>query len=353
MNASTPPPDSVLTAPVAQATNAQAEAIALEHFDLHCRASLLTGERDLNFHLWCSDGRQLLLKISNPAEDPNVTDFHNRAFLHIQQTDPTLPVPRIYPNRSGSYQLPVELDGQQVLVRLFSFAEGISLNKVAAPSLELRENLGSHLARMGLALRGFFHPAAGHELLWDLKHASRLRGLLELIADPEDRRLSEHFLENFERNALPRLNSLRAQVIHNDLNPHNVIVDRDQPHAIRTILDFGDMVHAPLIDDLAVGAAYQLGDGDQVLNHALPFIRAYHRLLPLETVEQELLYDLIATRLVLTVTITNWRAALYPENRDYILRNAPSARAGLRGLAAMPRELAQQLIARTCLETLA
>ena len=342
------PNDHVLTAAAPQASDEQAQAVALEQFGLHCQAQLLAGERDLNFHLRCQDGRQFLLKVSNSAEDVNVTDFQNKALLHVQRTDPTLPVSRVYPNQSGTYQIPVELGGQQVLVRLLSFVEGVQLNKIEAPSQVLRKNLGVHLARLGIALRGFFHPAAGHELLWDIKHCSRMGSLLDLIPDLEDRSLVARFLENFETYALPRLQGLRAQVIHNDLNFHNVIVERDRPENIRTILDFGDMVHAPLINDLAVGASYQLGAGEHVLSQALPFIGAYNSVCPLEEVEQEILFDLIAARMVMTVAITNWRATMYPENRAYILRNAPSAWVGLRGFSNIPRGLAQEQIARIC-----
>ncbi len=351
MTLHTPPAfDALLVAAPPKVSAEQAQAVAAQYFGLHGACRLLTGERDLNFQITCADGAQYLLKVSNAAEDPQVADFQNQALLHIQHCDPTLAVQRIYPNTSGSYQIPLMFDGQPLLVRLFSFVDGICLHRVEHPDVALRSSLGEHLARLGLALRGFFHPGAGHELLWDLKHASRLNDKVGLIQDPEERQLAQHFLDNFERHAQPHLKGLRAQVIHNDLNPHNVIVDASQPHPVRNILDFGDMVHAPLVNDLAVGAAYQLGSQGDPLEHAAPFIRAYHRIAPLEPLEQELLVDLIATRLVLTVTITNWRAALYPENRTYILRNAPSAWRGLKALADVPREVAQQQIRRICSE---
>ncbi|WP_244216125.1 phosphotransferase [Pseudomonas reidholzensis] len=340
--------DHVLTAASAQASNEQACAIAKLHFGLSARAKLLAGERDLNFHLHCDDGRQFLLKISNPAEDPNVTDFQNKALLHIQHTDPQLPVQRIHPSSNGLYQVFVELNGQTVLIRLFSFVVGTPLNKVEQPSRVLRQGLGEHLARLGLALRGFFHPAAGHELLWDIKHSSRLKGLVEHIERAEDRQLAQHFLDNFEQHALPHLKRLRAQVIHNDLNFHNVIVDDHDPDVIRNILDFGDMVHAPLINDLAVAASYQLGEQGDPLEQAFAFIEAYDRVCPLEDLEQEILFDLIAARLVMTVVITNWRASMYPENRAYILRNAPLAWSALRRFIQVSRESAQQTIRQIC-----
>ena len=127
-----------------------------------------------------------------------------------------------------------------------------------------------------------------------------------------------------------------------------MIVDEKNPDIVRSILDFGDMVHAPLVNDLAVASAYHLGNGSNVLTQALPFISSYNAVLPLESSELEILYDLIAARLVITVAITNWRASLYPENRNYILRNAPQAWAGLHGFADISRESAQDQLARIC-----
>ncbi len=53
-----------------------------------------------------------------------------------------------------------------------------------------------------------------------------------------------------------------------------------------------------------------------------------------------LLYDLILARVFTTLLITGWRAARYPDNAAYILRNVPSARAGLEGLRRLGRERA-------------
>ena len=41
--------------------------------------------------------------------------------------------------------------------------------------------------------------------------------------------------------------------------------------------------------------------------------------------ELDILFDLIATRMVLTVTISAWRASRYPDNAAYILRNCEKA----------------------------
>ena len=342
--------DPLLEAAPSQVTPDQAAAIARDCFGLEGPLQRLAGERDLNFQIGAHDSASRLLKLSHPLEDPQVVDFHNRALLRVQQADPSLPVQRVYPALDGQYQTWVEVDGQRMLARLMSFVEGLPLHRVPQRSTALRRNLGEALARLDLALHGYQHPASGHELLWDLQHAQRLRPLLRHIDDGELRGLVERALDNFEEHALPRLPTLRAQVIHNDLNPHNVIVDAAHPERLRNILDFGDMVHAPLVNDLGVAAAYQLGSEGDVLAPALEFIAAYHARNPLLEAEQDILCDLMATRLVLTLGITAWRASLHPENRDYILRNARQARASLQGLAGLSRSEARERIARACHE---
>jgi len=323
------------------------ERMARDVFGLVGKVSELTGERDRNYHLRSGDAHYVL-KVSNPAEDPQVIDFQTRALLHIAAVDPELPVPRLLRTRTGAADWLLEgPGGAPRLVRVLSFLQGIPLHKASASRTVLR-NLGHHAARLDLALRGFFHAGAGHELMWDLKHANTVRPLLEHIRNPAQRALAERVLNRFERHVLPRLPSLRAQVIHNDLNPHNVLVAPDDPSQIVGIIDFGDMVHAPLINNLAVAAAYQVSETDHPLEMVAEMVATYHRLVPLERVELDILFDLITTRMVLTVAISGWRAARYPENSSYILRNNLQAWARLTCCDTLDRTEAQAYLRRAC-----
>jgi Putative homoserine kinase type II (protein kinase fold) len=341
--------DHLLEAAPAQVSDAQAAAIAEQYFGQRGTLNRLAGERDLNFHIAQGQGDDRLLKLSHPLEDPQVVDFQTRALLRVEELDPTLAVQRVYPALNGEHQIPLEVDGQPMIARLFSFVDGVPLHRVPQRSRALRENLGDDLARLGLALKGFEHPAtADHELLWDLKHASRLRNLLTYIEDREQRSLVERFLDNFECHALPRQATLRAQVIHNDLNPHNVIVDCPAP---------GPRAQHPRLRRHGSRPADQRsrcrrrlpgGEPDAPLATACEMIAAYHRRCPLLAEEQEILADLIATRLIMTLSITAWRASLHPENRDYILRNTRHAWQSLQGLAGLSREQAQEQIFAAC-----
>src|SRR5205823_2064713 len=106
---------------------------------------------------------------------------------------------------------------------------------------------------LNLALRSFFHPAAGRHLLWDLQNALGLRPLVGAIADTSRRGLVERVLDRYEERVVPRWPRLRAQVVHGDLTLGNVLFDdRDR---IAALVDFGDTGYTAQVSDFAVGLA--------------------------------------------------------------------------------------------------
>lgn len=337
-----------LSAPPPVFSEGEAATLAKRHFGVDGTASKLTSERDANFRIRTAGGPSYVLKLSNPAEERLVTNLQTEALRHVARTDPDLPVQRVFQNTSGTYEeiLP-DAAGQPLVLRLFSYLDGEPLH-LSPRSAAQRRSLGHNLARLTRALADFTHAATHHDLQWDIKHASRLWQLLPHVEAGEKRQLVERVLGNFDRHVMPVMAGLRTQFVHNDLNPHNVLVDREDPARVAGILDFGDMVWTPLVNDLAVAASYQLALEGDPLAEAGDLIAAYHAVLPLQAIELDLLYDLIAARLATTATITSWRAARYPENRDYILRNAPRAWAGLQAFAALPREEAQAYLRRVC-----
>lgn len=336
------------TAPI-PVTAAEAEAFALAHFGVAGRARPLISERDQNFHISEETGPGLVLKIAHPAENAGITEFQTLGLLHIARKDPTLPSPRVRLTRDGQTSVRLEKAGEAPrTVRLLTFLPGAMLHQTPS-SPALRRGLGALHARLGLALRGFEHPSSDYELLWDLKQAAGTRSMLANIDDPADRALLEQAMERFERHVAPALPHLRTQVVHNDLNAHNVVVDPTDPTRVTGILDFGDMIRSPLICDIAVAASYQFAVADGVLGGASDYLAGYHPVSPLLPDEIDLLADFILTRMMIAVLISTWRAQLYPENRQYILRNCPTAWAGLRRLIALPRDNARAAVMAACL----
>jgi Ser/Thr protein kinase RdoA (MazF antagonist) len=307
----------------------------------------LVSERDQNFRLDAVDGSCYTLKISNEAERQEVVDFQNRALLHVAQTDASLPLPRVIADLQGQLHCRVEHNGKSHFVRVLSWLKGTILGDASA-SAELSGAMGRLLARLGLALQDFAHPGSNPPLLWDMKRAAGLRELLPSMEDPGLLQPLEATLDRFDSRVLPLLGSLRSQVIHNDMNPANVLIERAKPDEVCGLIDFGDLVRSPLIIDLAVAAAYQLGKGRNPLTAALPLIAGYNDVRPLRQIEMELLVDLVRTRLATSLLIASYRVSLFPENRNYLMVSYDSARDFLVALDQLTADEALQCIQNAC-----
>ncbi|MFT4103124.1 MAG: phosphotransferase, partial [Burkholderiaceae bacterium] len=305
-----------------------------------------SGERDANFLLEpAGGGARCMLKLSHPDEDPLVADFQTQALLHVARVDPALPVQRLLPDRQGAASaLVVDADGRPRVARVFSYLEGLPMPE-APRSAAQRQDVARMLARLDRALAGFAHPAGERELPWDIQRAERVRPLLAHVPEPERRALAEAALDGFERRARPQLATLRRQAIHNDFNLYNLLVDPRAPARVAGILDFGDMVHAPLVDDLAVAASYQIDEHGDALATIAQFVAAYHAVLPLTEAESLLLLDLVRARLAMVVAISGWRAVRQPDNAAYLLRNNAVSWARLRACADLTPEQVRTAIA--------
>jgi 4-aminobutyrate aminotransferase-like enzyme/Ser/Thr protein kinase RdoA (MazF antagonist) len=305
----------VLQAPPPRFSAAAAAALAERLFGVRGTASELGSERDQTFLV--DDGaRGAVLKISNAGEDPAVLDLETRAVLHARAVDPALPLAAPVAGADGYVAVADGPDGRH-LVRLFERLRGGSAVGADLDDAALRAYGATH-ARLTLALRGFFHPAAGRRLLWDVARTAELRPLLPAIAEPRRRRLVEEVLDHFDERVAPAWPRLRAQVVHGDLNLDNVLLDGRR--RIAGIVDFGDCSHTALVADFAIGLASLVRgrSGDDVFRAARVAIDGFASRLPLEPEELAVLGDLVAARLAAIVVISAWRTGRYPENAEYI-----------------------------------
>ena len=315
-----------------------------EQYGLEGELEPQDSERDQNFLLRSASGRDCVLKIANAAEAEAITDFQVAALLHLERSPVAGLVPSVIRTADGKTRLRVTADNGRVhTVRVLSWLPGILLRPDALNRNAVKR-MGRTLAALGKALAGFDHPASDYPLLWDIKQAEGLRGLLDTVADPALRDVLDDRLATFTSAVQPRLAGLRWQVIHNDLNPGNVLFAEDDHDEIAGIIDFGDMIRAPLVNDVAVACAYLCRRDDGSLADMLEFLHGYNAVTPLTQDEFELLPYLVTIRNVTTIVISHWRASMYPENRAYILRSADRAlhtlnTFGQRPPAAVTREM--------------
>ncbi|MCP4659394.1 MAG: aminotransferase class III-fold pyridoxal phosphate-dependent enzyme [bacterium] len=304
-----------------------ARKLVLDLYGLSATAGELPSYIDQNFHLQRESGQDLVLKIANSGEGEDTIELQHQALAHIAARDPSLLCPRVYPTPSGEQITEVETgDGSRHYVRIVTYLPGVFLAEVDPHTPELLHSLGRFLGALGKALEGFSHPAAHRSLAWDLQNTSLIGPFVEEIAEPERRRLVEHFLSKFETFVEPVLPSLRRSVIHNDGNDHNVLVADAGSGNRRVvgIIDFGDMVYSKTVCELAVSAAYvMLGKADPIAA-AVQVVAGCHEVLPLTVEEVEILFYLLCARLCISVSMSAHQRTLQPDNEYLAVTEEPA-----------------------------
>lgn len=304
------------------------------------------GDRDQNLVVTTTAGTNYLLKIGQPGEAPGVLDMQLAALRHAAQHDPGLGIPPVIPKSNGEYlhALPADTGGAWLL-RVFGYVAGKPIGTRPRPPALLRE-VGSTMARLDRALAGFFHPEAGHDLLWDIRQIPALRPCALDIVDDGQRDRVLRIFDEFTENTLPRLAGLRSQVIHGDATAENVLVGGDPP-VIAGVIDFGDVMHGPLVQELAVAMADTTWCLETPWQAACEVAAGFDERLPLEDGEPELLWDLARARLALTVSVLASRTAHREEGAGSMENDVSAYQNQLDAFDAVGRDQAFRELRRT------
>ena len=263
-----------ISVPQPEFSETQAKAVLAEKFGLQGELRSLVSERDQNFRVTTADGEQFVFKIANRAEPNESTDFQIKALLHIEHSGCEVPTPRVRRTNDGADSATIADGDCDYLCRVVSFLPGELLSNTDTTP-ELARHFGECAAQLDFALAGFEHAGQTQSLLWDLQQASQLRDILHYIEDDAVRNAATASLNDFDKRVVPALPQLRRQVIHSDLHGDNVLAEANR---IVGVIDFGDMLDAPLVMEVAVAAAYLRPDEHEpdILALIGPFVGAYH-----------------------------------------------------------------------------
>lgn len=308
----------------------------------------LVGEVDLNVRVVDGRGGVSVLKVMHPGAAREEVELQVRALAWLGEVDPELPVPAVVPTREGALLAEWDGgDGPRIAWRI-SWLPGRLLKDVRPRRPALLESLGATLARVQRGLEGFSHPAAERAHDWDLARAGDVLVRAGAIPDRGRRGLVEAVAGNFREELEPVLGQLPRTLLHGDANDHNVLVEwNDGDPRLSGLLDFGDMVTAPRVCDVAIAAAYALlGESDPV--EVLGSVAAgFHGVVPLDPEELSLLLPLVQARLGVSVVRSAERAALHADHPYLAVSEAP-AWAALERLARVDARSALLRIRHRC-----
>lgn len=294
-------------------TNTQAEELCLKNYGIKGKASPLPGELDHNFKI-DSITKSYVLKINRPDTDPEYLDFQEKLLLHIQNKKPFFKYPSIIQTLSGAFSFSfIDDENKNRNTRMLEWIPGRLWSAVNPQLDNLRYSLGEVCGEITSLLQDFNHPKASRFFDWDIEQANWTYQHLHLFTK-EEKGCIEFFTKKFEEIQL-QYKTFRNSVIHNDANDNNIIVGNDLINpSVETVIDYGDAAFTQTINDLAVAIAYAIMDHPDPLSAALPIVSGYHKKFPLLEEELEVLYVLIAMRLVLSVTKSAINKEKEPDN---------------------------------------
>lgn len=233
--------------------------------------------------------------------------FVKHVSLNKRQISHTLP------NLNGELLTITEQENQKIILRLLTFIEGDFLANTEHTK-DLVYEFGKHLGQLDKELKSFKNNALqSRRLEWNLANLELIAPLSEHIFDPSNRKIVEHYISQWRTKISPIFPHLRHSIIHNDANDWNVLVQEDG----FGLIDLGDTSYTAIICELAIAAMY-IGTGkEDPIEWIAEMVKGYHEVYALEKRELNILYYLIAGRLVTSVCKSAEQAKAQPD-KTYI-----------------------------------
>jgi Ser/Thr protein kinase RdoA (MazF antagonist) len=289
-------------------------AVVARDFNLQGVFTPLVSERDQNFRLRTADGQGFVVKVTGLNEDRIATDFQIAMLSHFEDCQFNY-TPQIVKTVSGEKRSVISSDaGQEYCLRVVTWLDGSLLQDVEW-SIDVANRFGWRLAELDRTLENFDFDGDGQAGIWNMQEASQLRNLLLHVNDNGVQKYTSAVLARLDDNVTKRLGALPRQAIHNDANPENILIGADGD--VSGFIDFGDALKAPRIIEVATAASYLRTAGDNPLKFIAAFVEGYHQRNPLSAAEFDLLFDLIRTRLSMTLIILYWRLTARDEDDPY------------------------------------
>ncbi len=325
------------------------QQFANDFYGITAVAKKLVGYDDLNYYLKANNGDEYILKIAHLEENREYLEMQNKALLHLENKKISFQIPKLVLNKKRkSITIIKDSEGNERFLRLLTWLSGKMWVNVNPHSENLLKDIGQVCGTLSIALSDFDHPAAHRYSEWDNSQASWVVEYFHFIQDERQKNIAEYVFKLFEKEALPKLPNLRKSVCHNDANDYNVLVSSElENQQVAGVIDFGDLIYTNTINELAISIAYAVMQKPDPLSAAAFVVMGFHEKFPLKEEELEVLFPLIAARLLISATSSAIGQKRNPENK-YLQVSEQPAWDLLKKLFEIPLALAHFTFRKAC-----
>ena len=302
--------------PTPTLTDDEVQRLFSETFGVDIDVKSLGSQQDQNFRVFPRGSSEPLgvLKLSNPVFSETEIDMQDRAAELVADRQSDLRIPRIVVGPSGPMSAWWETSQGRIHARVIENMSGTTLMGSGYLSPAVVSRMGELAARVSVSLADFSHEASGRVLQWDLRHARRvIETQLPLEPDADVRALVREVTEAAFRALDPVAAALPTQAGHFDVTDDNIL----RPHSDAlpdAVIDFGDVTVSWRVAEIAVTVSSVLHHDGATAATAIPAIRAFHELRPLDDHEISALWALVVLRGAVLVLSGRQQVRLDEEN---------------------------------------
>ena len=293
------------------------EKLLIEEFGINpIEIIRINGYDNLNY-LIKTNSKNYILKTYDDLSLIDLIQSETKALLFLNDNLYPKPVPFL----NGENVRIIQINGTSKICRLLSYLEGKFLGEINQTKGLIR-SFGKSLARLNKSLFDWTDiHIKSRQSEWDMQQYVVSKNYLNEISSKKVRKIIHYFMNQYEENVVPFFLDLRKSTIHNDANNWNILFIGND---VSGVIDFGDISHSHLINELAIAISYTCFNKDNPLECALVLLESYNKILPLETKEIEVLYYSIAMRLCISISNSNHYQKLFPENKYISISQKPA-----------------------------
>jgi len=268
----------------------------------------LNSERDRNFLININSKPKYVLKISNSKETKDLLDLQDYVLKKLNKR-PSLKkyIPKIIHSSIKRYS---DSMNRKCRVRILTYIEGKMYASIIHDSI-LEKSLGILLGYLSKELQNLLKPSAFRKFQWD---PSKIKWINKeaLMFKGKNKEIILKNINEHNIFVIKNLHKLRFSLTHGDVNNYNLVVNENK---ISGLLDFGDMIYAPTINDLAVSLSYALMKKNDLYSTLKNIIVSYNGIFQISFDEIFSLMSLVKARLTITVVMAEKQRKKFPNNR--------------------------------------